>query len=164
MTPSLIRRAASTMAGLAWDEAAMEAEASGLVRFAPSVSFRHPLVRSAVYYAASPVQRRRVHAALAAALDSADDVDRLAWHLGAATIEPDEQVARALEAAAERARRRGSLSVAADYLRRAAELTPSPERATARLLEAARAELDRRSRAAGEGAPRSRRGAHVRRT
>ena len=139
--PSLIRRAASTMAGLAWDEAAMEAEASGLVRFEPLVSFRHPLVRSAVYYAASPVQRRRVHAALAAALDSADDVDRLAWHLGAATIEPDEQVARALEAAAERARRRGSLSVTADYLRRAAELTPSPERATARLLQAARAEL-----------------------
>ncbi len=83
--PSLIRRAAGTMAGLAWDEAAMEVEASGLVRFEPLVSFRHPLVRSAVYYAASPVQRRRVHAALAAALDSADDVDRLAWHLGAAT-------------------------------------------------------------------------------
>ncbi len=63
--PLVLRRAASTMAGLAVDEAAIEAEASGLVRFAPSVSFRHPLVRSAVYYAATPVQRRLVHAALA---------------------------------------------------------------------------------------------------
>jgi DNA-binding CsgD family transcriptional regulator len=139
--PTLFRRAASTMAGLAWDEATMEAEASGLVRFAPSVSFRHPLVRSAVYYAATPVQRRLVHGALATALDSADDVDRQAWHRGAATIEPDERVARALEASAERAQRRGRPSVAADYLWRAAELTPSPELATARLLEAARAEL-----------------------
>ena len=68
--PLVLRRAASTMAGLVWDEAAMEAEASGLVRFAPSVSFRHPLVRSAVYYAATPVQRRLVHAALADALDA----------------------------------------------------------------------------------------------
>ncbi|MGE0510207.1 MAG: AAA family ATPase [Acidimicrobiia bacterium] len=137
----LLRRAASTMAGLAWDEAAMEAEASELVRFEPSVRFRHPLVRSAVYYAAPPAQRRHVHAALAGVLDGADDIDRRAWHLGAGTIEPDEQVARTLEASAERARRRGGLSVAADYLYRAAELTPSPERATARMLEAARAEL-----------------------
>jgi DNA-binding CsgD family transcriptional regulator len=94
-----------------------------------------------VYYAAGPEQRRRVHAALAAALDAADDIDRRAWHLGAATIDPDEQVARALEASAERARRHGGSSLAADYLWRAAELTPSPERATARLLEAARAAL-----------------------
>lgn len=137
----LFRRAASMMAGLAWNEAVMEAEASGLVRFAPSVSFRNPLVRSAVYYAADPVERRRVHAALAGALDAAEDVDRRAWHLAAATIEPDEQVARELEASAERARRRGGSSVAADYLWRAAELTPSPERATTRLLEAARSEL-----------------------
>ena len=66
--PSLFRRAASTLAGLAWDEAATEAEASGLVKFEPLVSFRHPLVRSAVYYASSPAQRRRVHAALATVL------------------------------------------------------------------------------------------------
>ena len=64
-----------------------------------------------------------------------------AWHLGAAAAEPDEQVARALEASAERARQRGGASAAAFYLWRAAELTPDRHRAAERLLEAARAEL-----------------------
>jgi DNA-binding CsgD family transcriptional regulator len=139
--PPLFRRAGSSMTGLEWDEASSEAEASGLVMFTPSVRFRHPLVRSAVYYAADPAQRRLVHAALATALDAAEDADRRAWHLGSATIEPDEQVARALEASAEHAQRRGGSSIAANYLLRAAELTPSQARATARLLEATRAEI-----------------------
>jgi hypothetical protein len=117
------------------------AESSGLVAFSPKVAFRHPLVRSVVYYSASPSDRRRSHAALAEALDADLDADRRAWHLGAAAGGPDEQIARLLEASAERARQRGGASAAALLLWRSAELTPDRERATGRLLEAARAEL-----------------------
>ena len=41
--------------------AAVPAEAAGLVAFWPQVRFFHPLVRSAVYYAATAVQRRQAH-------------------------------------------------------------------------------------------------------
>ena len=50
--PVLLRRAAETAGELPWDEAVARAEASGLVTFASTVEFRHPLVRSAVYYSA----------------------------------------------------------------------------------------------------------------
>ena len=139
--PRLLRRAADAIGEVSWDEAIAKAEASGLVTFTPAVEFRHPLVRSAIYYAASAADRRRAHAALAGALDAEGDADRRAWHLGAAADGPDEAVARALEASADRARQRGGSSAAALYLWRAAELTPDPERAAERLLEAARAEL-----------------------
>ena len=137
----LLRRAADAVGHLSWDDAVAKAEASGLVTFTPTVEFRHPLVRSAVYYSAAASDRRRAHAALAEALDADADADRRAWHLGAAAAGPDERVARALEASAERARQRGGASAAAVYLWRAAELTPDPGRAAERLLEAARAEL-----------------------
>jgi DNA-binding CsgD family transcriptional regulator len=139
--PRLLRRAAAATGALSWDEAIANAEATGLVTFLPAVEFRHPLVRSAVYYAATPAERRRAHAALAEALDGEGDVDRQAWHRGAAADGPDEAVALALAASADRARQRGGSSAAAQYLWRAAELTPDPERAAERLLEAARAEL-----------------------
>jgi DNA-binding CsgD family transcriptional regulator len=139
--PALLRRAADAVGGLSWDEAVTNAEASGLVVFLPKVAFRHPLVRSVVYYSAAASDRRRAHAALAEALDADLDVDRRAWHLGAAATGPDEQIARVLEVSAERARQRGGASAAAFLLWRAAELTPDRERATGRLLEAARAEL-----------------------
>ena len=51
--PMLLRRAADAAGELSWDEAVANAEASGLVTFAPTVEFRHPLVRSAVYYSAA---------------------------------------------------------------------------------------------------------------
>jgi predicted ATPase len=139
--PMLLRRAADAAGELSWDEAVAKAEASGLATFAPAVEFRHPLVRSAVYYAAPAADRRRAHAALADVLDAHADADRRAWHLGAATAGPDERVAQALEASAERARQRGGSSAAAVYLWRPAELSPDRERAAERLLEASRAEL-----------------------
>ncbi|MGZ8650211.1 MAG: LuxR C-terminal-related transcriptional regulator [Solirubrobacteraceae bacterium] len=138
--PALLRHAAASD-GLSWDKAVATAEESGLVTFTPRVEFRHPLVRSAIYYSSAPAQRRRAHAALADALDAEGDADRRAWHLGSATLAPDERVAAELEASAERARRRGGSSVAAEYLWRAAELTPDAKRATARLLDAARGAL-----------------------
>src|SRR5262249_23175217 len=81
------------------------AEARGLVTVAKlRMPCRHPLVRSAVYGAASFTQRRQVHAALAGALEGTTDPDRRAWHLALAAVGPDEAVAEELERSAERAR------------------------------------------------------------
>ena len=83
------------------ESTAVPAEAAGLVVFGPEVRFSHPLVRSAVYHAAAPSQRRQAHRALAAACDPQLDAVPQAWHLAAATAGPDEAVAAQLEAAAE---------------------------------------------------------------
>jgi hypothetical protein len=76
--PVLVWRAAGRL-GIA-REATAAAEAAGLVPIGARVAFRHPLVRSAVYRAASPGERRAVHAALAEATDPQADPDRRAWH------------------------------------------------------------------------------------
>src|SRR5690606_14874629 len=58
------------------------AELAGLlVSEGRSVSFPHPLVRSAVVSESTPDQRRAVHRALADALDPRTHADRRAWHL-----------------------------------------------------------------------------------
>jgi DNA-binding CsgD family transcriptional regulator len=97
--------------------------------------FRHPLIRSAVAQAATPEQRRDAHAALAEALEP--EPDRAVWHRAAAAgAGPDEQVAQALDAAAERARLRGSRDVALAALERAAELSGDPSARAMRLFHA----------------------------
>jgi len=133
---ALLHRAARLLAA-PWEEAVTSIEAAGLVTFAPAVRFRHPLIRSAVYYGAPPAERRRAHRALADALDS-DDLDRRAWHLAAAAAAPDEDVARALELAGERVFHRGGTQAAAEFLLRASELTPDPVRRVDRLLATVR--------------------------
>ncbi|MEV5750285.1 AAA family ATPase [Actinoallomurus sp. NPDC052308] len=116
-------------------EAWLLAEKTGLVTLdSGHVAFRHPLMRSAVYQAAPFAARREVHLALADAL--AGNPDRRAWHLAAATLAPDETIAAALEATADRARRRGGYRVAAAALERAARLSPDPHRQARRLLDA----------------------------
>jgi DNA-binding CsgD family transcriptional regulator len=100
------------------------AEATGLVRLeAGRLEFRHPLVRSAVYETAPYSERRAVHGRLA---DVDPDPDRQAWHLAAATVVPDEEVAALVEAAAERARVRGAITEAVAGFERAGRLSPDP--------------------------------------
>jgi hypothetical protein len=119
------------------DESAFDhAEQAGLATIADgSLRFRHPLLRSVVYQAASGDQRRSAHAALAAAAD--DTADRRAWHLAAAAAGPDERVAIALEDAGGRAAARGGLTTAARTLERAAQLSPDAKARCPRLLAAA---------------------------
>jgi hypothetical protein len=61
------------------------ADTDGLLAIGARVTFRHPLVRSSVYRAASPEDRQAVHRALSGATDPAVDPDRRAWHLAQAT-------------------------------------------------------------------------------
>ena len=121
--------------------AAEPASAAGLLDIDDGVQFRHPLVRSAVYRAASPQERRDVHRALAQATDGELDPDRRAWHLARATAGPDEDIAAELERSAGRAQERGGLVAAAAFLELSAELSADRERQAERLLLAAGADL-----------------------
>ncbi|MEV0237674.1 AAA family ATPase [Nonomuraea sp. NPDC050786] len=119
----------------AGDPAWVPAERAGLVRQdGPWISFRNPLIRSAVYHAASFEERRQAHLALA---KLSEEPDRRAWHLAAATTRPDEEVSAALRRTADRARRRGGHAAAAAALERAAELSPRRADQARLLTEAA---------------------------
>ena len=61
-------------------DAATPAHAAGLLELGARVRFRHPLVRSAIYQAASESDRRAAHRALAEVTDPESDPDRRAWH------------------------------------------------------------------------------------
>lgn len=103
------------------------------------VVFAHPLVRSAVYQAAEPADRRTAHGALANVLRETGDAERWPWHLAAATTTPDEEVAAALEDVGRRAQVRGGLASQRRALERAARLTPDTQGRARRLVAAARA-------------------------
>jgi hypothetical protein len=135
----LVWRAAARL-GITPDTAAA-AEADGLLVTGARVMFRHPLVRSAVYQAASPPERRAVHQALAEVTDPEADPDRRAWHLAQAALGPDEEVAGELERSAGRAQARGGVAAAAAFLERAVALTLDPARQADRALAATDAKL-----------------------
>ncbi|MFG3224722.1 AAA family ATPase [Kitasatospora sp. NPDC048194] len=137
--PGLLWRAADLLG--VGPQAGSEAEASGLIDLGGQSRFRHPLVRSAVYTAASPVQRRRVHGALAEATDPLTAPDRRSWHRAQSLSRPDEEAAAELLRCAERARRRGGAAAEAAFLEQAAGLTADPRLRAGRSLAAARAAL-----------------------
>ena len=123
-------------------EALEPASIEQLLEVGARVRFRHPLVRSAVYRAASVSDRRAAHGALAAAIDPEADPDRRAWHRAHAATAPDEEVAAELVAWASRAQRRGGIAAAAAFLERAVTFTPDPGERASRALAAAGAKFD----------------------
>ncbi|MER5422928.1 helix-turn-helix transcriptional regulator [Streptosporangium roseum] len=133
------------------------AESADLVRVGEgTVTFRHPLVRAAVYQGIPPSLRLAVHKALAAALDGPDDADRRAWHLAMAATGPDEEVAAELERTAVRASGRSGYAAAASAYERAARLSTRPGSQARRLTLAAETaawagELDRAGDLAEKG-------------
>ena len=146
----------SGIATLADDDAVSrglaEAEAAGLLRTAPgAIEFRHPLVLAAAYQAATGIERRDAHAALAAALDAKVFADARAWHLAAATAGVDDEVALLLHETADRAGRRGSPWAGARALERAAELTSDGPVRARRLLAAGNAAFLAGQRSHGVG-------------
>ncbi|MFI5587387.1 AAA family ATPase [Amycolatopsis sp. NPDC051758] len=117
------------------DVLAPAVEARLVTLSAGAVTFRHPLMRSAIPAAASPADRRRAHLALVEALH--DQPDRRAWHQAAAAAGPDEHIAAELERTADRARYRGGAAAAIAALEQAARLSCEPGCRADRLLRAA---------------------------
>ena len=116
-----------------------DAERQGLVRIDGGVTFRHPLVRSAVYRAATRSERRQAHEALAAAVS--DPVSG-AWHRAVVADRPDEALAGELEGAAAQAVARTAHATAAITFERAADLSDDEPARGRRLRGAAQAALD----------------------
>ena len=137
---TLLWRAAATL-GIE-RQAAEPAAGEQLLEIGAQVRFRHPLVRSAAYRAATATDRRAVHGALAAATDPETDPDRRAWHRAHAAIAPDEEVAGELIDSASRAQGRGGIAAAAAFLERAVTFTPDPGERASRALTAAQMKLE----------------------
>ncbi len=134
---AVVRRAASTLGA---GEQALEAAVSSglLIAENDTVRVRHPLVRSAVYQAATGEQRRAAHQALADALAGLGDSDREAWHRAEAASGPDPAVVAALERVGARAERRGGYAAAMTAYERAAALSGEAQQRAALTFAAAR--------------------------
>jgi DNA-binding CsgD family transcriptional regulator len=115
-------------------EALEQAEASGLLELdGRRARLRHPLVRSAVYHAATQRDRRRAHRALSEHVSR----EQRAWHLAQAALGVDEDAARELEEAAAEARAHLGFVAAMAASERAAEVTADSSLRARRLVVAA---------------------------
>jgi DNA-binding CsgD family transcriptional regulator len=114
------------------------AEEGGFVTISGGLlTFRHPLVRSAVYGAAGSGERRAAHRALADAYgDDPTRLDDRAWHLAASVLGPDPEVIAALDEAAARAWHRSAHMASMRALERAVELAPDDPASAGRLVRA----------------------------
>ncbi|MFE7033739.1 AAA family ATPase [Streptomyces sp. NPDC057621] len=111
-----------------------EAEEARLVKSSGDVyELRHPVLRPILLDRCTLARRLLVYRVLAEASEGELSI----WYLAAATAGPDEQVAAALVAEGEQARRRGALGATARAWHRAAELSPRTVDRTTRLLDAA---------------------------
>jgi DNA-binding NarL/FixJ family response regulator len=129
---------AAVRAGIDPEMAAADTGWAGVLQFSgDSVRFSYPLLRSAVYHGANAADRRRAHRILA----EAGDPELRSWHLAAAAILPDEELAAELQRAAERAAARGGYAARAGLLRRSADLTPNDGRRAEREVALADATL-----------------------
>ena len=99
-----------------------------------TLTWRHPLLRSAIVKDAEPQRRHQAHQALA---DTITEPDRQIWHRAAATTGPDEEIAAELAKSAERTERRGGVDATVRLLERAAKLTKDPANRAELLLKAA---------------------------
>ncbi len=114
------------------------AEREGLARVrGDQLEFHHPLVRSAVYHSAPLSRRHIVHRALASVLNDESEADRRAWHHAAATVGHDPAVAKELDQAAQRARKRSGFAAASLAFERAAALTSNERQRVHRVIAAA---------------------------
>lgn len=113
-----------------------------LLNRGPRLTFRHPLVRSAVEGTFGPAELAAAHrrAAELLAADAAPE-DTVVAHLMAARPCGDAWVVRTLRAAAGRAAKRGAPEAAAGYLRRAMAEPPAPEERPGLLVEMGAAEV-----------------------
>ncbi|GLW10441.1 transcriptional regulator [Microtetraspora sp. NBRC 13810] len=113
-------------------------EEAGLVRIAgTTISFRHPLIRSAAYQRAAFTTRLTVHEALAGVVGG----ERRVWHMAAAAAAPDESVAAELEHVAESARGRGAAAAAVPVYEQAARLSPGRAERARRMTLAAQSAI-----------------------
>ena len=101
---------------------------------AAQLTFRHPLIRSAVVALSTNDERRRAHRMLAACVSVPE---RRAWHLAEAAVGPDENVASLLEGVAHTHLNRGDVVRAVAEMSRAAELSPATADRGRRWAEAA---------------------------
>lgn len=119
------------------ENASRAAEVAGLVRVESTVRFRHPLVRSALYNGAPNHDVRVVHEHFAKVAELRGDTYRAVTHRAAATIGVDDDVAQALERAADLATARGGYASRMNLLMRSAALTSTAHSKHHRLLAAA---------------------------
>lgn len=102
------------------------------------VFFRHPLIRATVLQRMTREERAAHHRSIAAALDPAHDVDRIAQHVGAVAVVGDNDAARLMAAFARRAQRRSAHAEASDAWQRASEISTEIEESSSFLLESGR--------------------------